>query len=84
MNRKQRISKILQNNLNDFTVNIVDNSYKHQGHNQFDGKGETHIQIFLKNKSNKKPDRLQLHRKINNLLENEFKSGLHSLEITIN
>ena len=59
----------------------------HIGHNHYDGKNETHIKIILtkkKNDSNDSLDRLNIHKIINNLLEDEFKNGLHSLEIKIN
>ena len=48
MNRKQRIKEILLNELQEFTINIIDNSHLHAGHNNFDGTQETHIQIHLK------------------------------------
>ena len=84
MNRKQRINKILSKNLNDFSLEIIDNSNLHKGHNNFTGNGETHMKIILK-KINKIPsNRLNIHRLINSLLEEEFKTGLHSLEIKIN
>ena len=84
MNRKQRINKILSKNLNDFSLEIIDNSNLHNGHNNFTGNGETHIKIILK-KINKIPtNRLNIHRLINSLLAEEFKTGLHSLEIKIN
>ena len=84
MNRKQRINKILSKKFNDFLLEIIDNSNLHKGHNNFTGKEETHIKIIL-NKKNKIPiNRLNIHRIINSLLEEEFKSGLHSLEIKIN
>ena len=84
MNRKQRINKILSKNLNDFSLEIIDNSNLHNGHNNFTGNGETHIKIILK-KINKIPtNRLNIHRLVNSLLAEEFKTGLHSLEIKIN
>ena len=84
MNRKQRINKILLKNLNDISLEIIDNSNLHKGHNNFTGNGETHIKIIL-TKINKIPiNRLKIHRLINRLLEEEFKTGLHSLEIKIN
>ena len=84
MNRKQRINKILSKNLNDFSLEIIDNSNLHNGHNNFTGNGETHIKIILK-KINKIPsNKLNIHRLINSLLAEEFKTGLHSLEIKIN
>ena len=84
MNRKQRIDKILSNKFNDFILEIIDNSNLHKGHNNFTGTDETHIKIILTKKSKIPTNRLNIHRIINNLLSEEFKSGLHSLEIKIN
>ena len=84
MNRKQRIDKILSKKFNDFLLEIIDNSNLHKGHNNFTGTEETHIKIILTKKNEKSINRLNIHRIINNLLKEEFKSGLHSLEIKIN
>jgi len=84
MNRKQRIDKILSNKFKDFLLEIIDNSNLHKGHNNFTGNDETHIKIILTKKNEIPTNRLNIHRLINNLLEEEFKSGLHSLEIKIN
>ena len=84
MNRKQRIDKILSKKFNDFILEIIDNSNLHKGHNNFTGTDETHIKIILTKKSKIPTNRLNIHRIINNLLDEEFKSGLHSLEIKIN
>ena len=83
MNRHQRIKEILNNNFKEWNVDIIDNSFEHAGHNQFDGKQESHFKINLKNVSNCKYNRLELHRKINDLLKEEFLKGLHALEINI-
>ena len=84
MNRKQRIDKILSNKFDNFLLEIIDNSNLHKGHNNFTGNDETHIKIILTKKNKILVNRLNIHRMINNLLEDEFKSGLHSLEIKIN
>ncbi len=84
MNRKQRIDKILSRKFNEFLLEIIDNSNLHKGHNNFTGNDETHIKIILTKKNKILVNRLNIHKTINNLLENEFKSGLHSLEIKIN
>ena len=63
---------------------IVNNSYLHKGHNNFNGEGETHIVIILKINDELKINRLDIHKKINLLLKKEFYRGLHSLEIKIN
>tara|TARA_B100001057_G_scaffold352269_1_gene353925 strand:- start:239 stop:493 length:255 start_codon:yes stop_codon:yes gene_type:complete len=84
MNRKQRIDKILSKKLNDFLLEIVDNSSLHIGHHDFTGNDETHIKIILTKKNKIPINTLNIHRLINNLLKDEFKTGLHSLEIKIN
>ncbi len=83
MNRKQRINKLLLNKFRDFSIEIIDNSHLHVGHNNFDGLSETHLKILLISKKIQKINRLNIHRTINQLVENEFKDGLHSLEINI-
>ncbi len=83
MKRKQRINQILVKNLKEFNIEVKDNSYLHSGHNEFDGNDETHMLIILKKKNNEKIDRIAVHRKVNNLLKDEFLNGLHSLEINI-
>ena len=84
MNRMQRIDKILSKKFNNFILEIIDNSNLHKGHNNFTGNDETHIKIILTKKNKLPINRLNIHRIINNLLEDELKSGLHSLEIKIN
>ena len=83
MNRKQRINELLKKNLKEFNIQIEDNSHLHTGHNEFTGKGETHIKILLKKNSIKQIDRVDIHRKINSILKKEFSEGMHSLEIRI-
>ena len=84
MNRKQRINKILSKKFDSFSLEIIDNSNLHKGHNGFSGNNETHIKIILTKKNKTLFNRLKIHRFINSLLEDEFKRGLHSLEIKIN
>ena len=83
MNRTKRIQNILEKNFLDFSVLVTDDSLAHKGHNNFDGKEETHIIIELKKKFNLDIKRLDIHKKINTLLSKEFKIGLHALQIKI-
>lgn len=83
MKRTKKIEKILSEHLSDFHFNIIDNSSSHKGHNNFNGDGETHIKVEIYNYANLEFDRLEIHKKINFLLKEEFKKGLHSLQITI-
>ena len=83
MNRTKRIKDIIEKNFNDFNITVIDDSFAHKGHNNFDGKEETHIIIELKKKFNLDIKRLEIHKKINTLLSKEFKIGLHALQIKI-
>ena len=83
MNRTKRIKNILDKYFNDHTIIVIDNSYLHKGHNNFDGDNETHILVQIKKNCKLELNRLEIHRKINSLLRKEFDSGLHSLEIKI-
>ena len=83
MNRKKRIESILKKNLIDFKFTVIDNSSKHKGHNDFDGAQETHFCIVIKKPFNSIDNRISIHRKIYNLLKDDFQNGLHALEIKI-
>tara|TARA_B110000438_G_C15527272_1_gene526896 strand:- start:6 stop:263 length:258 start_codon:yes stop_codon:yes gene_type:complete len=83
MNRKKRIINILTKYFVSSEIKVIDNSLEHSGHNNFDGSQESHFKIFINNKYAKSLSRLEIHRKINQLLENEFSTGLHALEIKI-
>ena len=83
MNRTKRIKNIIQKNFIEYNISVTDDSFAHKGHNGFDGNEETHIIIQLKKKNNSNINRLEIHKKINTLLSEEFKIGLHSLQIKI-
>ena len=83
MNRTKRIQDIIEKNFKEFSISVIDDSLAHKGHNNFNGKEETHIIIELKKKFNLGIKRLEIHKKINSLLSEEFKSGLHALQIKI-
>ena len=80
MNRTKRIQDIIEKNFNEFSVLVTDDSLAHKGHNNFDGKEETHIIIELNKKFNLDIKRLEIHKKINTLLSEEFKIGLHAIK----
>ena len=47
-------------------IKIEDNSINHAGHNNFDGKQETHFKLTLKPPINNQQTKLSIHKKINN------------------
>tara|TARA_B100000315_G_C14308900_1_gene465382 strand:+ start:453 stop:710 length:258 start_codon:yes stop_codon:yes gene_type:complete len=83
MKRKKRIEKILSDDFKSFIIEVIDISHHHKGHNHFTGNNETHFSIILTLNTNDDFKRIDIHRKINYLLKDEFSSGLHALEIKI-
>ena len=83
MKRKKRILKKLSNYFKLWRIEVYDISYQHKGHNHFTGNDETHISIKLHPKKDYNYSKIEIHRKINDILKDEFSSGLHALEIKI-
>ena len=83
MNRKKIIESILKNNFFGWKTKVNDISILHKGHNNYDGNHETHFSIILNRNNKNKESKLEIHRKINKLLKDEFNLGLHALEIKI-
>jgi len=80
---KQRIEKILSEDLNPQFLEVKNNSHLHAGHAGDNGTGETHFAITIKSAKLSKSSKIKAHRKINQLLKDEFKNGLHALEIKV-
>jgi len=80
---KQRIEKKLSDNLKPSSLEVVNNSNLHRGHIGDNGTNETHFAVIIKCEELKNLGRLQAHKKINQLLKDEFDLGLHALEIKI-
>lgn len=81
---KDRIKKILNTQLNPEFLEVENNSYLHAGHMGDNGTGETHFKVVIQSKSLNQLSRVNAHRKINQLLKDEFDKGLHALEVKIN
>ena len=81
--RKKRIETILKKNFSPKVLLIRDDSKKHEGHSQVSkNTKETHffIKMILQNCT---ITRVNLHRKVYKLLDNEFTTGLHALELDL-
>ena len=83
MNRIERIKKILLEDLKPCHLILNDDSKKHSGHKNFDGSGMTHIKLEIGSIYFNNMKSIDIHRKINLLLKDEYKTGLHALEIKI-
>ena len=81
--RKKRIETILKKNFSPKVLLVRDDSKKHEGHSQVSRNAkETHffIKMILNNCTLTK---VNLHRRVYNLLDNEFTTGLHALELDL-
>ena len=83
MKRKKRIESILLEKFSKWKTEVNDISILHKGHNNFEGYGETHLSITLKTNKKNIESTLEIHKKINKLLVDEFNSGHHALQIKI-
>ncbi len=80
---KQRIEETLSENLKLEFLEVKNNSHLHAGHAGDNESGETHFAITVKSLELSKNSKVEAHRKINQLLKNEFENGMHALEIMI-
>ena len=63
-------------------LEIINESHLHAGHQPgFDGQGESHMRIGIVAEAFRGKSRVDIHRSINALLDDEFAAGLHALAI---
>ena len=79
MNRKAKITNILNENLNLHKCYVSDVSESHKGHSGYVKGEETHFEIFIISNDFENKNRLERHKMVNNLLKNEFLGSLHSI-----
>jgi BolA protein len=80
---KQRIEKVLQENLKPEFLEVKNNSHLHSGHTGDNGTNETHFAIEILAEELRGLSAVNAHRKINSLVKEEFVNGLHALEIVV-
>ena len=85
-NRAQRITLALQS-LGPITINLIDDSHKHASHVEHLGEqaglGETHFHLTLVSEKFEGLSRIDRQRLVNDLLSDEFKNGLHALQMKL-
>lgn len=81
-NRGQRITEILNKELQPIQLEVEDVSYQHGGHAGVKGiNGETHFNLKVVSEEFEGKSLVKRHRLIYSLLEEELQSGLHALSI---
>ena len=84
MNRiEKNILYKLEKELNPTLIEIKDESHLHANHNPSAKEGGTHFKIKIVSKKFKGKSRIERHRIVNNILEDEFKKGLHALTLSL-
>jgi BolA protein len=81
--RIKTINDILHGSLKISYIKIEDFSSQHASHMPSDAEKETHLKLILRKDDFQNLSRLEIHRKINNLLFAEFDKGLHALTIEL-
>ena len=79
MNRKAKITNILNENLNLHRCFVSDVSASHKGHREYVEGEETHFEVFIISNDFENKNRLERHKMVNNFLKNEFLDSLHSI-----
>jgi BolA protein len=80
---KERIIEKLKKNLQPNFLEVKNNSYLHKGHLGDNGTNETHFAIEIAADELVGLNKVSAHRRVNQLLKDEFNNGLHALEIKI-
>lgn len=87
MNRQSRIENYLRSALSPTLLEVINDSEKHRGHSDHLGgagqTGETHYKVKISSPLFAGRSRIDCHRLVNDALAQEFKDGLHALEIKI-
>ena len=83
---KNKITNKLQENFNPDFLEVINNSHLHGGHFKADNPehhNQTHFLVKISAQELREVKKIKAHRKINKILEDGFKEGLHALEIKI-
>ena len=63
------------------SLNVEDESHKHEGHAGSRPGGQTHYRVYIVSPAFKGKTRLERHRMINRILSDELAGGIHALAI---
>ena len=83
MQRATRIRQILTAHFEPISLQVLDDSGKHQGHAGAQPEGETHYRIEMISERFSGLSRIERHRLVNDTLQKELDTGLHALQLIL-
>ena len=83
MSIKERISAKLTAAFAPQSLDVVDESHRHEGHAGHRPGGQTHYRVYIVSDAFKGKSRVDRHRMINSLLADELSGGVHALALHV-
>ena len=78
----EKIKEKINNKLSPEQILLIDNSYLHTKHKSFDP-NRFHLKLVIKSKKLKNMEKIDAHKVIFSILNDEMKNKIHALEIEI-
>ena len=78
----EKIKAKINNKLSPEQILLIDNSYLHIKHKSFDP-NRFHLKLVIKSKKLKNMEKIDAHKVIFSILNDEMKNKIHALEIEI-
>ena len=78
----EKVKAKINNKLSPEQILLIDNSYLHTKHKSFDP-NRFHLKLVIKSKKLKNMERIDAHKVIFSILNDEMKNKIHALEIEI-
>lgn len=83
LSRTERMIKTLETRFAPGSVSVLDDSARHAGHAGASPGGETHYRVRIVSSAFEGLSRLARQRLVNELLSQEFETGLHALSLDL-
>tara|TARA_B110000008_G_C16563009_1_gene401056 strand:- start:228 stop:482 length:255 start_codon:yes stop_codon:yes gene_type:complete len=82
INYLEKIKAKIVKKVNPENITLLDNSHLHKKHKSFDPK-KYHIKLIIESKKLKSMQKIQAHKVIFSILDEDMKTKIHALEILI-
>ena len=78
----EKVKAKINNKLSPEQILLIDNSYLHTKHKSFDST-KLHLKLIIKSEKLKNMEKIDAHKTIFSILNDEMKNKIHALEIKI-